>query len=106
MKKNNLTNTVDERLLFHGTNHVDIDAICRQNFDWIICGTNGIAYGFGSYFARDASYSHKYSPPTSTGKRTMFVAHVLVGSFIEGNPTLIQPPQKHGRTQRYDSCVD
>ncbi|XP_073477597.1 zinc finger CCCH-type antiviral protein 1-like [Aquarana catesbeiana] len=106
MKKKNLANTVDERQLFHGTNPADIDVICSRNFDQNICGTNGIEYGLGSYFARDASYSHKYSIPTSAGRRTMFLAHVLVGDFTEGNPALIHPPQKYGSSQRYDSCVD
>ncbi|XP_040201325.1 protein mono-ADP-ribosyltransferase PARP12-like [Rana temporaria] len=104
--KKKLANTVDEHRLFHGTNPADIDVICSQNFDQKICGTNGIAYGLGSYFARDASYSHKYSIPTSAGTRTMFLAHVLVGDFTEGNPTLLCPPQKYGSSQRYDSCVD
>lgn len=36
----------------------------------------------------------------------MFLAHVLVGDFTEGNPALLCPPQKYGSSQRYDSCVD
>lgn len=40
---------VDQRYLFHGTDESHIDAICDQNFDWRICGSNGTLYGKGIY---------------------------------------------------------
>lgn len=104
-KKKNLDIDVDERQLFHGTNGANNEAICRENFDWRVCGTNGTVYGQGSYFARDASYSHNYSVPTSAGTRIMFVARVLVGDFAVGDSKMRRPPQKH-KTESYDSCVD
>ncbi|KYO36498.1 poly [ADP-ribose] polymerase 12-like [Alligator mississippiensis] len=73
MKKINRQEDVDERLLFHGTNTSHLHAICEQNFDWRICGAHGTAYGKGSYFAKDARYSHGYCDPNSSHK-TMFVA--------------------------------
>ncbi|KAM5170784.1 zinc finger CCCH-type antiviral protein 1-like [Mantella aurantiaca] len=106
MKKKNLSSTVNEKQLFHGTNPAYTDAICRENFDRHVCSISNIAYGQGSYFSLKASYSHNYSPPDSTGMRTMFLAKVLVGDFIEGNPTMIRPPQKYRSSQSYDSCVD
>ncbi|XP_018424407.1 PREDICTED: poly [ADP-ribose] polymerase 12-like [Nanorana parkeri] len=106
MKSKTLSSTVNERQLFHGTYLANIDAICRESFDWRICGTNGGEYGQGSYFARDALYAHKCSPVGSLGTRTMFVARVLVGHFSNGNPTLRRPPQKYGSSETYDSCVD
>lgn len=60
----------------------------------------------GSYFARDASYSHAYCPP---GLKTniMFVARVLVGDFVKGHETYVRPPAKSSNGLRfYDSCVD
>lgn len=60
----------------------------------------------GSYFARDASYSHAYCPP---GLKTniMFVARVLVGDFVKGHATYVRPPAKSSNGLRfYDSCVD
>ncbi|XP_044137269.1 zinc finger CCCH-type antiviral protein 1-like isoform X2 [Bufo gargarizans] len=107
MKKVNQGRDVKEIRLFHGTEKKHIDAICNDNFDWRICGTHGIVYGQGSYFARDASYSHNYSIATSTGTRMMFVARVLVGEYVPGNPQMKRPPLRHGSiTRYYDSCVD
>ncbi|XP_072000949.1 LOW QUALITY PROTEIN: protein mono-ADP-ribosyltransferase PARP12-like [Engystomops pustulosus] len=95
---------VDERQVFHGTNSSHIDAICQQNLDWRICGANGTAYGKGSYFARDASYSHRYCGGGSRD-HTMFVARVLVGDYTRGSSSYLRPPSKSSSTF-YDSCVD
>ncbi|XP_066580305.1 protein mono-ADP-ribosyltransferase PARP12 [Amia ocellicauda] len=105
MKKRNGGKAVDERFLFHGTEQSLISAICEQNFDWRICGIHGTLYGKGSYFARDASYSHNYSKP-QTNSRIMFVARVLVGDFIQGNNSYLRPPVKEGNAVFYDSCVN
>ncbi|XP_053574903.1 uncharacterized protein LOC128664168 isoform X1 [Bombina bombina] len=107
MKKINKGRDAVECQLFHGTDHSHLSTICHHNFDWRICGTHGTLYGQGSYFARDASYSHSYSSPDSRGRRSMFVARVLVGDFVIGNSTLNRPPYKCGSTTHsYDSCVD
>ncbi|KAM6213802.1 protein mono-ADP-ribosyltransferase PARP12-like [Sarcoramphus papa] len=106
MKKLNKSKWVDERLLFHGTSPSHVPAICEQNFDWRICGTHGTMYGKGSYFARDASYSHEYCSSRS-GCYSMFVARVLVGDFVRGNPKYLRPPPRGSNSNRlYDSCVD
>ncbi|XP_019370944.1 PREDICTED: poly [ADP-ribose] polymerase 12 [Gavialis gangeticus] len=106
MKKINRQEDVDERLLFHGTNTSHLHAICEQNFDWRICGAHGTAYGKGSYFAKDASYSHGYCDPNSSHK-TMFVAQVLVGDFVQGSTEYLRPPSKPKNPNRfYNSCVD
>ncbi|NXN26777.1 PAR12 polymerase, partial [Nycticryphes semicollaris] len=106
MKKLNKEKWVDERLLFHGTSPSHESAICEQNFDWRICGTHGTLYGKGSYFARDASYSHMFCSSRG-GRYRMLVAHVLVGDFVQGNPTYLRPPPRHSNSNRlYDSCVD
>ncbi|MBN3318970.1 PAR12 polymerase, partial [Atractosteus spatula] len=105
MMKRNGGNSVVERFLFHGTEKSFIEAICEQNFDWRVCGVHGSLYGKGSYFARDASYSHSYSKPT-TSSRIMFVARVLVGDFTQGNSGYLRPPLKEGNSVFYDSCVN
>ncbi|KFP25021.1 Poly [ADP-ribose] polymerase 12, partial [Colius striatus] len=106
MKKLSKSKRVDERLLFHGTDPSHVPAICDQNFDWRICGTHGTMYGKGSYFARDASYSHEYCS-ASSGRYIMFVAHVLVGDFVQGIPEYLRPPPRASNSNRlYDSCVD
>ncbi|XP_073506575.1 zinc finger CCCH-type antiviral protein 1-like [Phyllobates terribilis] len=107
MEKVNQGQDVNEIRLFHGTDGKHSDAICDQNFDWRICGTHGTVYGEGSYFARDASYSHNYSTPTSGGSRAMFVARVLVGDYVNGGFQMKRPPLRPGSSTRYyDSCVD
>ncbi|XP_029598094.1 mucin-2 isoform X2 [Salmo trutta] len=105
MKKNNGGKNSKELHLFHGTDPKHVDAICRDNFDWRLCGTNGTVYGEGSYFARDAKYSHCFT--SHSGVRSMFVCRVLVGDYTLGNSDLRRPPPKgEGSPTLYDSCVD
>uniref|UniRef100_A0A8D0MD69 Poly [ADP-ribose] polymerase 12 n=1 Tax=Sus scrofa TaxID=9823 RepID=A0A8D0MD69_PIG len=106
MQKRNGGKAVDERQLFHGTSTSLVDAICQQNFDWRVNGLHGTSYGKGSYFARDAAYSHHYSK-SNTKSHTMFLARVLVGEFVRGNTSFVRPPAKEGQgTVLYDSCVN
>uniref|UniRef100_A0A3B3ZTE3 Poly (ADP-ribose) polymerase family, member 12a n=1 Tax=Periophthalmus magnuspinnatus TaxID=409849 RepID=A0A3B3ZTE3_9GOBI len=90
--------------LFHGTDKSLVEAICEQNFDWRMCGVHGTAYGKGSYFARDASYSHKFA--AGPRSKVMFVALVLVGDYTKGQSQYVRPPAKGRGTALYDSCVD
>lgn len=101
MKKLHNSNWVDERLLFHGTNPSHVPAICEQNFDWRICGTHGTTYGKGSYFARDASYSHDYCS-SRISRYSMFVAQVLVGKFVQGNSEYLRPPPTPNNRNLYN----
>ncbi|NXD01289.1 PAR12 polymerase, partial [Certhia familiaris] len=106
MKRENGRKEVQEKLLFHGTDVTSMKTICTQNFDWRICGCNGSGYGKGIYFARDARYSHTYCQATPQG-RSMFVARVLVGDYVKGNPAYVRPPEKGAdKLWLYDSCVD
>ncbi|CAL8240349.1 unnamed protein product [Gadus morhua 'NCC'] len=106
MKTRDGGHSVAERKLFHGTDSKFIEPICCLNFDWRICGTHGTVFGKGSYFARDASYSHNYTSNAST-VRSMFVSRVLVGHHTWGSPDYVRPPSKDGRdTLFYDSCVN
>ncbi|XP_042690904.1 zinc finger CCCH-type antiviral protein 1-like isoform X1 [Centrocercus urophasianus] len=106
MKRQSGGEEVKESLLFHGTMGCLLEDICRHNFDWRICVSNGNLYGKGSYFAKDASYSHGYCQ--SAGKSTvMFMARVLVGDYAKGRADYVRPPAKSGGGFRlYDSCVD
>ena len=98
-----------EKRLFRGTSPDAVDAICKQNFDWRVCGKSGTKYGEGSYFASNAFYSHSYATCGSDGFRFMFLARVLIGSFIKGEPKYRRPPSKdpsNPSSDLYDSCVD
>ncbi|NXU15468.1 PAR12 polymerase, partial [Pardalotus punctatus] len=106
MKRENGGKEVQEKLLFHGTDIISMKMVCTQNFDWRICGSNGINYGKGIYFARDACYSHAYCQAREKG-RLMFVARVLVGDYVKGNAAYVRPPRKCADgLWFYDSCVD
>ncbi|XP_052245631.1 protein mono-ADP-ribosyltransferase PARP11-like [Dreissena polymorpha] len=121
-----------EEYLFHGTSSDALDAICRKGLDPRINGKHGTTYGKGSYFAKNASYSHHYTdrrkkinpnlvhpgqPGPSSGMQTvkdkfkarMLFAKVLVGSYTIGNPQLRKPPARNADDpfgKCYDSCVD
>ena len=76
MSENNDT-FINEKQLWHGTSPETVEKICKQGFDWRMVKTH--AYGKGSYFARDASYSNGYSECNDQGVSFMFFADVLAG---------------------------
>ena len=101
--------TVNERRLFHGTSPDVVKAICKYNFDWRLSGKHATRFGEGSYFARDACYSHHYAKTDAHGFRHVFVAKVLVGSFTKGHASYRKPPPKFPsdpESDLYDSCVN
>lgn len=106
MQKRNGGKSVDERKLFHGTESALVNTICQQNFDWRVCGLHGTSFGKGSYFARDAAYSHHYCTLEDKQSYTMFLARVLVGEFTRGSPSFMRPPTKDNQDVFYDSCVN
>uniref|UniRef100_H0X2S8 Zinc finger CCCH-type containing, antiviral 1 n=1 Tax=Otolemur garnettii TaxID=30611 RepID=H0X2S8_OTOGA len=97
-KKMQMTNKT-EKLLFYATRRAYVESICANNFNLILHETHESKYGKGYYFAEDAIYSHK-NCPYDAKNIIMFIARVLVGSFIEGHMTYTSPPPG------YDSCVD
>ena len=110
MKKRNGGKPVLQKQLFHGTQEMYADAICRQNFDWRLSGTTvGTLYGKGSYFARDAVYSHNYTRADDHNQHYVFIAQVLVGTTTTGHSSYTRPPPKDQRSplgDLYDSCVN
>ncbi|KAM4677791.1 protein mono-ADP-ribosyltransferase PARP11 isoform 2-T7 [Discoglossus pictus] len=125
LKKKKGVSEINEEMLFHGTSTEFVNAICVHNFDWRINGMHGTLYGKGTYFARDASMSSNYCKNTlkhgSTlqihgvnldttalkGRKSMFLARVLVGDYVIGDSKYIRPPSKDGSLLNlYDSCVD
>ncbi|XP_038550565.1 protein mono-ADP-ribosyltransferase PARP12-like, partial [Micropterus salmoides] len=105
MKNNNGGRNVTEKKLFHGTDSKHVDVICHTNFDWRICGTHGTAFGKGSYFARDAKYSHSYTGDSDV--KSMFISRLLVGDYTRGSSDYRRPPSKDGGDINFfDSCVD
>ena len=102
---------MNELQLFHGTQQeAVVQAIFKQNFDWRLCGKNATVFGKGSYFAKDALYSDRYTGPKKhTGVRWMFLARVLTGRCTQGQKDIVRPPPINNLRpygDLYDSCVD
>ncbi|CAM4719507.1 unnamed protein product, partial [Caretta caretta] len=76
----------NERHLFHGTSAGAVPAFCKHNLDPRLPGEHAALYGQGSYFARRASYSHRYAPPAEAGLRHGSLCKVLVGRSGLGQP--------------------
>lgn len=77
------TNSPNEKFLYQDTAPNLVEAICAQNFDFRLHGNNGTKFGKGSYFAKEASCSHRFSAPDYNGFYYMFIAQVLVGEYTQ-----------------------
>ena len=66
-----------------------IELFAKQRFFPLL----GTKYGYGVYFARDASYSVGYAGGGSRA-RCMYLARVLVGRYCTGNEGMKVPPPK------------
>ena len=67
----------------------------------------GAIHGDGSYFARDAKYSHAYARTLPGGQKQMLMANVLVGRWAKSEEGAPCPPLLPGsQCDRYDSFVD
>lgn len=101
---------VNEKLLFHGTDHQNVDSVCDENIDWRAQDEGrAAAFGEGAYFTEEAALSNLYCKQDSESVRYMFLAEVLVGSFAKGEPSMKRPPQKSddaSKKELFDSCVD
>ena len=65
--------------LYHGTKEEAAHNIIREGFDPE--RNYRAAYGKGSYFAKNASYSRDYAPPASDQISFMLICSVLVGEI-------------------------
>jgi len=89
------------RHLFHGTKRWHIDGICKQGFDSRLHTV--YAYGKGSYFARDASYS-----ATFTDCNMMFLAevsHKSIQSQVQGWCYAFKSLKKYEREEPAKRCI-
>ncbi|MEE6526302.1 hypothetical protein FKM82_026876 [Ascaphus truei] len=97
-----------ERHLFHGTGASVVEAICRQNFDPLVCRKHRTKYGKGCYFTKLADFAHLFATANSDGHHYMFLAKVLVGSPAVGLSHLRRPPPQcpdDPNSPLYDSCM-
>uniref|UniRef100_A0A7N6FI70 Poly [ADP-ribose] polymerase n=1 Tax=Anabas testudineus TaxID=64144 RepID=A0A7N6FI70_ANATE len=110
--KTNLQGGALEKSLYHGTTQDNCDSIIKTGFNRSFAGQNGnsTAYGHGTYFAVNASYSASptYSKPAADGSQLMFVARVLTGTYTVGGSNMKVPPPRNVLQPHdlYDSVVD
>ncbi|XP_054431186.1 protein mono-ADP-ribosyltransferase PARP14 [Pteronotus mesoamericanus] len=100
----------NERLLFHGTDANSLPHVNKNGFNRSYAGKNAVAYGKGTYFAVNASYSanNTYSKPDINGKKHIYYVRVLTGLYERGNQSLLVPPPKDllNPTDLYDTVTD
>ena len=96
----------NEMWLFHGTKDTDPSDIYKSEKGFDFRFSRPGMWGYGSYFAANASYSATYAYQTSTGDKKIFLARVLIGEYVDVPPSssLKMPPLKTTTaTGRYDS---
>uniref|UniRef100_A0A8C4S0Z3 Poly [ADP-ribose] polymerase n=1 Tax=Erpetoichthys calabaricus TaxID=27687 RepID=A0A8C4S0Z3_ERPCA len=99
----------NEKLLFHGTSAPTIQTINNHGFNRSFAGKNAAAFGNGTYFAVNASYSASstYSVPDASGNKHMYLCRVLTGVFTNGHGGIVVPPSKsNDPSDLYDSVTD
>lgn len=77
---------INEFQWFHGTREENITKIAMEGFDPTFNKTS--AYGKGTYFAKNASYSNSYMVPNAQGISFMFLCDVLMGKPCLGRSGL------------------
>jgi len=102
-----LGQNANESWLWHGTSLASIQPILSNGFlrDFNRRG----AFGSGSYFARQASYSlqPQYSKVEPSGEHYLLLCRVLVGEACVGRQDMDSPLQKPGASgELYESMVD
>eukprot|EP01084_Bolivina_argentea_P280201 479177_1 len=97
-------NKLNERYLFHGTEYSATQKITVQGF----LRDHGkiMAYGKGTYFAKNASMSIDYSPSDDDDYQWMFLCAVILGESICGRRSYNVPPTKPNSSVHYESMVD
>ncbi|TRZ02744.1 hypothetical protein DNTS_005427 [Danionella cerebrum] len=106
-KKNGHVN--NEKKLFHGTSEQTLVHIEKDGFNRSYAGQHAAAYGNGTYFALNASYSSSdtYSAPNPLNNhKHMYLCRVLTGDYTTGQGGMKVPPVKPGTLDNYDTVVD
>lgn len=72
----------------------------------MVFAVSATAYGKGTYFSTESSYSNSYARKDISGRQRMFVAEVLTGDYCKGNDSMVDAPQNYSTGELYDSVVD
>uniref|UniRef100_UPI00398F1251 protein mono-ADP-ribosyltransferase PARP14-like n=1 Tax=Pristiophorus japonicus TaxID=55135 RepID=UPI00398F1251 len=95
-----------EQILYHGTTKEISQKVNKTGFNRNFCGRNATAYGKGTYFALNASYScdTKYSNPDSDGCKYIYQAQVITGKKCLGTHDMLEPTAVNPQTDLADLC--
>jgi hypothetical protein len=97
--------------LFHGTGQENIEQIVNSQatgyLPMLAGSAVGAIWGNGTYFARDAKYSHDYTEPkidvlTTQSQRKMLLNRVIVGEWHKGARGITKFPMAKG--EKYRQC--
>lgn len=91
--------SITELSVYHGTQENVARIIIKEGFDPTV--NRKSAYGKGTYFARDASYSKDYSPPSSAND----ISYMLICKMILGK-TKTYGSNETIDTRIHDNSVD
>ncbi|GFO06938.1 poly [ADP-ribose] polymerase [Plakobranchus ocellatus] len=106
MEERNGKNFQNEKRLFHGTNPNNMAAINLNGFSNNYSGAHATAYGEGTYFAVNSSYSVSYTQPDASGLRHMYLVRVLVGKTTISRQGMKFLPNQPGMSVPFDSGTD
>mmetsp|Transcript_32676 Transcript_32676/g.52311 ORF Transcript_32676/g.52311 Transcript_32676/m.52311 type:complete len:520 (-) Transcript_32676:305-1864(-) len=98
---------LNEFQLYHGSDFSSILSILHQGF--LRQYANKTAYGQGTYFARDASYSchTRYAALDEDGFQHLLLCNVICGEWTHGRHGMKTPPTKpNSKFIPYESTVD
>lgn len=110
LKEQYNTNSIEERLLFHGTRTNDPLLIYGGDSSFDMRYSQQGMWGKGNYFAVNASYSDNNYAHIVGNSRQLLVAMVIIGTPFSSreNRNLIKPPprpHKHRGVQVHYDCV-
>lgn len=92
---------VEEKQLFHGTYDSLITTIANDGFDPTKNKTS--AFGYGTYFAKNAGYSMNYMRSITSQITYMFLADVLIGKI--GTRQFITPGEQFDWDNNVDNLI-
>ena len=91
--------------LFHGTRATD-PSIIYMSEEGLDSRLGGGMWGNGTYYAKNASYSHGYAFNTPNGHLQIFLCDVLVGDYVTLRPqAMVKPPPKKGKPNSFYHSV-
>ena len=99
-----VSNEINELLLFHGTSEDSANSIAKGGFDPTKANLMGL-YGAGTYCADYSCKSMQYTPATGQGERVFIICRVLMGRAYHSTTSLrrIKEPPEDQKGQLYDS---